>query len=1192
MTARKPPTNYGQLAARFGTVRRAWKRAAALSGLAIVATESIGILTALLFLDWLYQPLPLIRIAMWTAAVACIGYFLARHVLKPLLRKIPDEQIALYMEENRRELDGVLITAVEYGRKRNNVSGNQAALIDEVINQAADRSGRTPVGHIVDFARLKKYGLGAVIGIGLYAVLGVLFPNTFGYHIGRVLQPWHATSEDLAKHQAAEEMAAPLRFSLSKGNTSLPRGSSFDFEVTLSKPKPTETPVQVNFRSKAGGAEWQHLPMTEIEKLNGFEGAIPDVSEDMEFYVSCGADKSDTFQLSVYDPLVVQSMEMKVHYPDYIKQADEIQRPFAGDLTAVVGSTATLRILTSTPLKEGQIKWSNGQTQSVTIDPQANSTASVSFEVKQSDTYDYTLTDINGQQATSAAPLSVQAIPDTPPTIQIKSPQSPVLTQPVGEIDFQAEAGDDFGVAGVDLVYALLDEKGEAHETRVPLKLDPGDNKDVPHAVEASYQLMLEDHVPPFQPDDAISYHLEARDGKGQTTSSEIGFILVGYYEHWSTWGGKEAFSLHQAGADLMSLLHLTWQLDSKKSQLQPADFQKQAQDIASQLVGPDGTVVDFLHLAKFPQLARVKDVVNAHIKKAHDSLLATDTTTAITDLSTAVALVAGGQLKQDSVSHLDDQVMIGSTSGPPAFTMLELTRIKALDAANKDKTHQEGTEADAKRAADMAKKVEELRKNQEDLLAKASALAPAAGKKPMAGGGGAETSAGKQPNPDLAKAQHDLADKTRAAAQAAKQGQGTGGADNAKIQDAAAKTNQAANLMEEASRAFLAGKNDEGQAKANEAKLTLQAAGEVLHNTDRDKLEASISDAARHAAVLLEKQQDLSAETATLATDMGTNKPDQRQQRDLQVQAYQETVLGANADALGAEINDLNQLATQIGEPESVRALAEAQRIIKRTPPQAKMSDAVIDINNATPALASPEQKDAEAALAKIVESLQAGSDSLAANAAAELSRASRAANDAKNGIAALQAKGGAQGKGDQAKGGAQAQGNQAQAGAQGQGNQAQGAQANGNQAQGGSQGAAGQTPADAQGNASGGGDDVRQVAYNINQLATIIDGRLLVPQDEVDRLKEMSMDKSELEKRLAVDPKFLQDASDLVGSISNKIEAEIQAKAEAGKLFSSQREECPPKYRQLVNKYFEALSQLAPAPAQGSAPATTGQP
>ena len=86
--------------------------------------------------------------------------------------------------------------------------------------------------------------------------------------------------------------------------------------------------------------------------------------------------------------------------------------------------------------------------------------------------------------------------------------------------------------------------------------------------------------------------------------------------------------------------------------------------------------------------------------------------------------------------------------------------------------------------------------------------------------------------------------------------------------------------------------------------------------------------------------------------------------------------------------------------------------------------------------------------------------------------------------------------------------------------------------------------------------------------------------------------MDKAELEKKLAVDPKFLQDVSGLVESISGKIEAELDAKTEASKLFSSQREECPPSYRQFVNKYFEALSQTTPASTPATTPAPSGQP
>ncbi len=306
---------------------------------------------------------------------------------------------------------------------------------------------------------------------------------------------------------------------------------------------------------------------------------LPDVSEDLEFYVACAGAKSDTYQLAVFDPLIVQSLEMTTHYPDYVKQPDRVEKPSPGDVTALVGSKVTLRILTSTPLKDGQIKWSNGETEPVTVDAQANATATVSFEVKQDDTYDYTVTDVNGQQAVSAAPLSVHAIPDTPPTVTINSPQSPVLTQPVGEVNFDVKAGDDFGVEGLDLVYSRIDAKGNEQDVRVPLAHQPADPKDATHGVTATYRLALEDANPPFQPNDAIPYHVEARDAKGQVASSPIGLIIIGAFEHWAIWATPDAGgTIHnETGADLMELLALVWEVDNQKTQIKPDDLKSEA---------------------------------------------------------------------------------------------------------------------------------------------------------------------------------------------------------------------------------------------------------------------------------------------------------------------------------------------------------------------------------------------------------------------------------------------------------------------------------------------------------------------------------------------------------------------------------------------------------------------------------------
>jgi len=104
------------------------------------------------------------------------------------------------------------------------------------------------------------------------------------------------------------------------------------------------------------------------------------------------------------------------------------------------------------------------------------------------------------------------------------------------------------------------------------------------------------------------------------------------------------------------------------------------------------------------------------------------------------------------------------------------------------------------------------------------------------------------------------------------------------------------------------------------------------------------------------------------------------------------------------------------------------------------------------------------------------------------------------------------------------------------------------------------------------------QKLAFQMANLARKLDEREIVSQEDLEKLKkEMTMDKAELEKRLRVDPDLLARVSGVVDRISAKLETELEAKTEAKKLFSSQREECPPLYRQFVNKYFEALSHVA---------------
>src|SRR5918998_4586780 len=105
-----------QLTDALRNVRNRWRLAVALRGLVVVVGASLLVFVAVaLVMDALrYAPSAVVaaRLLVWTAVIALAARFLAL----PLTRRIPDERVALYMEEREPSLDAAVVTAVQYSR--------------------------------------------------------------------------------------------------------------------------------------------------------------------------------------------------------------------------------------------------------------------------------------------------------------------------------------------------------------------------------------------------------------------------------------------------------------------------------------------------------------------------------------------------------------------------------------------------------------------------------------------------------------------------------------------------------------------------------------------------------------------------------------------------------------------------------------------------------------------------------------------------------------------------------------------------------------------------------------------------------------------------------------------------------------------------------------------------------------------
>ena len=1169
-------TDYGKLAAQLAKVRRAWKVRRALGGLAIVLLESLGLFTLIILADWLYQPSPPVRTSLFILGVGAVAALVYKHILAHVFRRIPDEQLALYVEEHRKEFQGALMTAAEFGRGRDLAPG-QARMIAAVLDAATRRAEGVDLKGIASLRRFRKYAVAAAILLAVYGGLCVLFPQSVGHHASRVLAPWRLMPEDLpaggGPGAGVQEAAKPpITFTLSKTNVRLPRGGQLDLEAVLSRAP--AGPVVLHFRPSAEGAagRWRDMPMKEIDKLNGFAAVLKDVNEDLEFQASTGEYKSDACRVAVYSPLALEAIHVSTKYPEYLKLPDAEE--IGGDVSAPVGSTVTVSLATNNPLVGGNLKWEGRAAQDVKVG-EPKTAAVATFEVKDDASYTYALRDVDGQELAGTVPFYVRALKDQPPMLEVKFPKMDVSAHPLGQVSVEVEAADDWGVADADLVYEIAAE-GAPPPVRLPMKLAPLKGPDAPRgkAVSGAAVFALEELKPAAKPGTVITYHVEARDQKGQKAISDIYMITISPFEQWATWGMEfPEFGAHGGylSEPLSIVLAAVWHLHSQKEVLPEADFNKQADGLAKSMVDPSsGEVFPYVRMRYVPEAKKAHGLKVIELaKKAHGELVKHDTDKAVEylrlgmaqlaliGLSEAPELLARGggamggaeptrEATLDQIAHFMLEAKAADLSAPLGQSSFEIIGPEYRRELRK-----------IEEAERLARQAENLRNAEQGIMNRAAALAAGqqgerqAGEQPGAPQPGQQTGqqAGQQNTQPaagdssgaLAQDQRALAEQAKAAAMDAK---AAAGADPAfgktaeKLDAAAGGMFAAAGKMRE---------NDVQRALADvkQVQENLVEAGKSVQGLQRHSLEQALDLAQARAEAILRDQREARTATAAIDAQGGEGgKPTAGQQRDLARLAARQGEIRGATERLKEELGALREWVQKGVRPETTRSIEEADRGIDRHQVVQKMTNAAIELGAARPKSAVGEQAKAEAGVQAVLDKLREAAGTLASDYKSELVRAKFEADRVAGELARLGGK-----EGD------------AHAGAQPAGKEAgqQGGQPNGNAG----------TLGDAERHQLG-----QKAASDLANLGRHLEQRRFAA-DEAREIRRLTENYDTLPKVLASDEAKREELLAVIRKIGGKLMAELDAKLEAERLKDFQREECPPQYRPLVNKYYELLGQ-----------------
>jgi outer membrane murein-binding lipoprotein Lpp len=832
----RPSESPSDLVGIIHQVRRRWRSKLMLRG----AVGVLGLGVAALILSawglesWRFSPNSIVtfRIVMALALAGLVGWFLVR----PLLWRVSDEQVALYLEEHEPSLQAEIISAIEASRLVGTEgSPHSAVLVRRLIESAVAKCEAIDWGKNLERRPVRRYAV-------TFAVVAIAAVTLFS--LGpRFLR--HGLSALLIVSRSVQA-AAPYRIDVSPGNATVPRGVDQTITATLDGFETDQASLMIR---KSADAPFERLPLVRSEKNaqgNQYEGMLFDLAGPIDYFVEAAGVKSPTFSLKVVDLPYVDRLELELHFPAYTGLAPR-KIEDGGDLAVLKGTEVRAKVTPTMKALGGLILLHDTSKLPLAVAEDGSLTGR--FTADRDGFYRFELDAPTGEHVTASPQYTIDVLSDQSPTVSISKPGRDTNASPIEEVFIEARAEDDFGVRDLDLVYSV---NGGPEKT---VRLFDGKNRLA--EVTAGHTLYLEELD--VEPGDFVSYYARGADndaGGGKRQSSDMYFLQVRPLrkefrraESDAGAGGGGRGGGGQVGA-----------LSQQQRQIIAATFNvnRDRKTMSADKVRENSTVIALSQ-------AKLREQVDGLLTRMNSRLIQQDPSfkkiadllpQAVTEMKNAEAKLQkvdpqgalepeqkALQVLQKAEEEYEVQVQMGRQGGggggggqsAMAEDLADLFELELDKMANQYETAQRAQQEQADQQVDaLLEKLKELARRQEQEAERQRRRAQAG---QQGGGGGGD--------------QQALADQIEEAARRLEQLSRQ--ENRPELGDTARELRQAANAMRQA-----AANGQSGAAQAATALDRLQDAQRRLQQSQAGRAERDIKDAQRQAEEIAREQQQI----------------------------------------------------------------------------------------------------------------------------------------------------------------------------------------------------------------------------------------------------------------------------------------------------------------------------------------------
>lgn len=502
------------------SVRRRWRLRVALRGLAwaVGITGAVVFLSALALESLRFTP----EAVTWARGLTwgTLGLTLLLFVVRPLLRRVSDRQVALYLEEHEPSLDHAVASALEAG------DGEvfSPTLSRRLVETALARARRVEYGRYVEQSRMYRFGgvLTALATAGL--ALALLGPNHLRLGLGALLVP---TTEAAAVN--------PYSVSVQPGDVTVARGSDQLVAASLKGFDASEVSV---FTRSGPDETFQRLSMLEADG-GGWEILLLGVDERTEYFVESTGVRSPTFAIDVADLPYADRLQLTYDYPAYTGLPDRVVED-GGDVAALAGTRVQVRVHPTMLTPGGRLVVDGQEADELTVAD--DGTLVGHFTVAEPGFYAVELARTGGELVAGSPEYAIDVLSDQEPSIRFDRPGRDIPASPIEEVYLDVRADDDYGVGDIRLVYSV---NGGPEDT---LSIFEAGGRPLPE-VSTGHTLFLEEWL--LEPGDLVSYYALARDNRRsgrRPVSTDIYFLNVRPFERAYRQGRNQGGQMQGGG--------------------------------------------------------------------------------------------------------------------------------------------------------------------------------------------------------------------------------------------------------------------------------------------------------------------------------------------------------------------------------------------------------------------------------------------------------------------------------------------------------------------------------------------------------------------------------------------------------------------------------------------------------------------